>query len=104
MNEKTSTPSRSHEPAGRAASIAVSCGMEDCDHSAHLRFVGEPPFEAFRFDTEGWTVVEDTEDGRTVFLCTNCAREFEAEVAGGEDAELDADDEELEEEDEPDSA
>jgi hypothetical protein len=89
---------KSDRPAGKAPGIAVMCGMEGCDHASQLRFQGDSPFDGFRFDTEGWTVVEDTEEKRTVFLCTDCAREFEQELASDEDGDLEDDDEELEDE------
>lgn len=97
MSEKGLTPSRSkdtHERAGaKPSSIPVTCGMEDCDHGSHLRFLGDSPFDGFKFETEGWTVVEDTEEHRTVFLCTDCAKEFEQEIAGEEEGDEELDDE-----------
>lgn len=82
--------------AAKPSTIPVACGMEECDHSSHLRFLGDTPFDGFKFETEGWTVVEDTEEHRTVFLCTDCAKDFEQELAG-EEGDLE-DDEELEDE------
>lgn len=105
MSEKAHPPARSKEslpsPAAKAARVPVSCGMEGCDHAAAVQFLGDSPFEGFKFDAQGWTVVEDTEDHRTVFLCSDCSKEFEQE-AGRDDADLEEDDEDLEEEDEPD--
>ncbi|MDE1820022.1 MAG: hypothetical protein KGJ23_04150 [Euryarchaeota archaeon] len=98
MSDKARAPPRSHEnvstPSGKGTKVPVSCGMEGCDHSAALHFQGETPYEGFTFDTTGWTVVEDTEDHRTVFLCSDCTKEFEEEASGGEDDDdLDDDDE-----------
>ena len=90
----------------KESTVAVSCGMEGCDHAGQIRFLGEVPFEGFKFDTTGWTVVEDTEDGRTVFLCADCAREFEEQAAagdGGDDEEEEDDDDEEDEDDDDDA-
>lgn len=103
MSEGGPTSSRPKDkqarPSAKPAAVPVACGMEGCDHSSQLRFQGESPFDGFRFETEGWTVVEDTEEKRTVFLCTDCAKEFEEEISGKEDGDLeDDDDEDLEDE------
>ncbi len=99
MSEKARSSARSREPtpapAAKSVRVPVSCGMEGCDHAAAVQFLGETPFEGFKFDTPGWTVVEDTEDHQTVFLCADCSKEFEEEAAGDDGAE---DDEEEEEE------
>lgn len=95
-------PGGGSNPGGpRSASFPVACGMEGCRHSTHLRLLGPTPFEAFRFEEEGWTVVEDMDDGRTVFLCPDCAEAFEEEMEE-EDAKAEGDGEEESEDDEED--
>ncbi len=81
----------------KGSAIPVGCGMEGCHETTQLRFVGPSPFEAFRFDEEGWTVVEDMDDGRTVFLCPACTEAFEEEMEE-EDEEEDEDEEDEEDE------
>lgn len=78
----------------KGTATPVGCGMEGCHETTQLRFVGPSPFEAFRFDEEGWTVVEDMDDGRTVFLCPNCTEAFEEEMEGEEEEDEDEEDEE----------
>ncbi len=96
MSEKARSGARSKEsmtpPATKGTSVPVACGMEGCDHAAALQFEGNTPYEGFTFDTTGWTVVEDTEDHRTVFLCPDCSKEFEQEAAGEDGLEDEDDD------------
>lgn len=101
MSEKGRSGARSKEsmpaPSPKGTRIPVACGMEGCDHAAALQFEGQTPYEGFTFDTTGWTVVEDTEDHRTVFLCSDCSKEFEQEAAGDdEDDDLDDGDDDAE--------
>lgn len=66
----------------------VVCSSEDCGQETTLSFVGAPPFAAYRFKDTEWTIIEDMDEGQTMFLCGTCAeplrKEFEEQLANEE--------------------
>jgi hypothetical protein len=80
------------EPAKSAKSSTleakVVCSSEDCGQETTLSFVGGSPFAAYRFKDLLWTIIEDMDEGQTMFLCGACAeplrKEFEEQIANEE--------------------